>query len=278
MERFDSPAKKIICPLGTATCVLHYFESKAVGRVIPLELEPNASYWLFCLENVVFWDGLVVSAGRHCIYKFGNQPLDSHLTMHGNVAALLIQIPNGPWLESGLIPTRKALEIGPRLAYHLQSILQECNAPSNSAAKLSYQLRSLMAGASAAIDSVRIRYSFQELQNIKKVEADLLSFGASIRSVQNLSNMLGIKSYKLKLLIRSIFSCSAQQWLLSLKMTYATQLLLQKEISIRHIAMQLQYHSDDNFITAFKGHFGITPHVFRKQVSQLHANLFFEIH
>jgi AraC-like DNA-binding protein len=40
----------------------------------------------------------------------------------------------------------------------------------------------------------------------------------------------------------------------------------------------LQYHSDENFITAFKAYFGSTPHVFRKKVKLLHVLPFSEIH
>lgn len=274
----EKPGKGMVCSLGTATCMLQYYQPEPAERVVPLVQGPVFTSWLFCLGKLVFWDGLEIAAGRHCMQSFGNQPKAAYITLPSRASALLIQISNGPWRRSDAMPVGQALEMGPRLAYHLQSIIVECTTPGPSTANLTYQLRTMISFSQELLNTVPFHCTLEELQKIKSVELNLLAFGSAIRSIQQLSAKMGIKAYKLKLLIRSIFNCSAQQWLLALKMLYATQLLHQKEITLFYIARQLHYQSDENFITAFRSYFGLTPHVFRKQVSQFHSNLFFETH
>jgi len=278
LSRVSTTGNAQPCMLGTATCQLHFYEATKASRVVPLDLPPNTLQWVFCLQEAVYWNGQVLPAAKHGLFEPGAQPTGSVLTLLPEAAALIIQIPLALWQPIPTFPHGSASEITPPISYPLLLLLSETSNLSHASTRLPYFVRTLITATTCSAPSIATRLSLQETHKIIQVEQQLLSFGAAIRSIQQLCSLLHIKSYKFNLLIKSIFSCTPQQWLFRLKMTYAVQLLHQNQFTIEYIAKQLQYQSDENFITAFKAHFGITPHVFRKQVKQLHVVPFSEIH
>ena len=278
LSRVSTTGNAQPCMLGTATCQLHFYEATKASRVVPHDLLPNTLQWIFCLQATVYWNGQPLPAANHGLFESGAQPTGSVLTLLPQASALLLQIPLDVWQPTPNFPLATASEITPPISYPLLLLLSETSNLTHASTRLPYFIRTLITATTCSAPSATIRLPLEETQKIIQVEQQLLSFGAAIRSIQQLCSVLHIKSYKFNLLIKSIFNCTPQQWLVRLKMTYAVKLLHQNQFTIEFIAKQLQYQSDENFITAFKAHFGITPHVFRKQVKQLHVVPFSEIH
>lgn len=278
LSRVSTTGNFQTCMLGTATCQLHFYEATKASRVVPLDQLPNTLQWIFCLQTEVYWNGQPLHAAYHGLFESGAQPTGSVLTLLPQTVALIVQLPLTVWQPIPNFPLGVASEITPPMGYTLLVMLSETSNLSHTSTRLPYFIRSLIMATNCLVPSVASQPPILETKKIIQVEQQLLSFGSAIRSIQQLCSILQMKSYKFNLLIKSIFSCTPQQWLLRLKMTYAIQLLHQNQFTIEYIAKQLQYQSDENFITAFKSHFGITPHVFRKQVKQLHVFPFSERH
>jgi AraC-like DNA-binding protein len=83
-------------------------------------------------------------------------------------------------------------------------------------------------------------------------------------TVLQMANNCGLKTYRLQMLCKQLFGVSAHHILRYMKMQSALQLVASNQLTLNAIGEALGYSSDENFITAFRQYFQVTPHAFRK--------------
>lgn len=83
-------------------------------------------------------------------------------------------------------------------------------------------------------------------------------------TIRELSRMVAINEFKLKLGFRKYFNSGIFSWIHDQKMYQAKRLLTDTNKPIKEIAAMSGYPRTTNFITAFRRHFGITPGSLRR--------------
>lgn len=251
---------------GNEPVEISFFEPKQANRIVPLQASISSFQYVACLQGEVHWDGRELIPGSHSVAPIPTTPECNLLTLAPWASAMLLQVPDNTIFHHQKLPVKVAKLMNHTTGYHLQSILTEILSQSTDTSTLSYHIRSLFQASLGSRTAHELKLNFADLRQLVEFEKDPSKIGAAIRSIQQLSKGFGIKSYKLKLLVRAIFSSTTQCWLNAVKMKRARQLLANKDLTIEFIAKQLFYQSDENFITAFKRYYGLTPHVFRNQI------------
>ncbi len=83
-------------------------------------------------------------------------------------------------------------------------------------------------------------------------------------SLQSLSEQFNIQPRTLTRMFIENLNCTPIQYIINIRMKYASQLLTVNTMSIQHIAELCGYNSMSFFIRSFKKHFGMTPGEYRK--------------
>ena len=78
-------------------------------------------------------------------------------------------------------------------------------------------------------------------------------------SIANLSKRFGVNTNKLMTLFKSIFNQSIFEYIGTLRMEYARQLILDQDMLVTEAARTIGYKNPNHFSAAFKKHFGINP-------------------
>lgn len=83
-------------------------------------------------------------------------------------------------------------------------------------------------------------------------------------SINELSQRVGLNTYKLKKGFKEIYNTTIFSYLRSLRMEKAREFLLKNNDNILHIANNVGYSNSSHFAAAFKNKYGINPSVFRE--------------
>jgi AraC-like DNA-binding protein len=78
-------------------------------------------------------------------------------------------------------------------------------------------------------------------------------------SIASLSKRFGINTNKLMTLFKSIFNQSIFEYIGTLRMEYARQLILDHDMQVAEAARTIGYKNPNHFSAAFKKHFGVNP-------------------
>lgn len=78
-------------------------------------------------------------------------------------------------------------------------------------------------------------------------------------SMRNICQVIGLNDFKLKKGFKALFGVTVFEYLSSLRMQYAHQLLTDTSSSVFEVAYLLGYSEPYNFTKAFKKHFGYLP-------------------
>lgn len=78
-------------------------------------------------------------------------------------------------------------------------------------------------------------------------------------TIIELSKIVGMNDYKLKILFKHFFGCTVFEYLQSYRMNKAKEYLKRNQLSITEIAYKLGYSNSGNFSNAYKHYWGITP-------------------
>lgn len=84
-------------------------------------------------------------------------------------------------------------------------------------------------------------------------------------SIEELARLLLLNTAKLQRYFKIYFGCTIHQYILSVKMKAAQQLLHNSDKTSKEIAFDLGYKSDANFSEAFKKYYGYPPGQLRKK-------------
>ncbi len=104
----------------------------------------------------------------------------------------------------------------------------------------------------------------EDILILQKVQRHLdLHFHADF-SLEELSRQFGINTFKLKYGFKKLTGSSVKQYMLSLRLEYAHQLIQKTDAPITEIAYDLGYRQPGNFTRAFTKKFGISPDALRK--------------
>jgi AraC family transcriptional regulator, transcriptional activator of the genes for pyochelin and ferripyochelin receptors len=109
--------------------------------------------------------------------------------------------------------------------------------------------------------------------NLKNDDLDRLHYAKNLLaknlhdppSLIDLSRMVGINDYKLKIGFRQVFGTTPFSYLRDLRLEKAQQLLQEREIQVEAVAKLVGYKSRSKFSVAFTKKFGINPKSFQLQ-------------
>jgi len=82
-------------------------------------------------------------------------------------------------------------------------------------------------------------------------------------TIKDLALTIGLNETKLKAEFKKIYDCTIHTFTRNLRMQKAYQLLIQKNLLLKEVALQVGYQKPSNFTTAFKAFFGIHPGAIR---------------
>ena len=82
-------------------------------------------------------------------------------------------------------------------------------------------------------------------------------------TIKMLSRQVGINEQKLKIGFKQLFSITMRQYVISLKMELARELLQKKDASISDISYQVGYNHRGYFAKTFKRFFNTAPHIYQ---------------
>ncbi len=101
----------------------------------------------------------------------------------------------------------------------------------------------------------------EALEHIKNL---LLQNPAEKYTIDKLASEAGLNRHKLTYGFKQMTGYSIHQFLIKTRMENAIELLIKAEKPIKEIAGLNGYHNTQNFFTAFKKYFGLTPVKFQK--------------
>lgn len=260
--------------LGAEPIELFYLTPLNTNRIHAIEVPSETLQWIICTAGVVHMDGIQLTQGQQTILPFQSATTGYLINIAPRSAAFVLQTPTTVYRETSTLLYRQTAPIFHQSAYHILSTLPEISTSQTTNAYIIYHLRAFLEQPYIPDNPQDLKLDLSEIQQIIRFEKNPIQYGAAIRSIDQLSKALRIKTYKFRRIIKILFSSTAQQWLLKTKMGQASQLLSKKHLTIEFISKQLQYYSADNFITAFKQYYGLTPHVFRNQTTRFHLSPF----
>lgn len=82
--------------------------------------------------------------------------------------------------------------------------------------------------------------------------------------IRDLARSVGINESKLMAGFKQLYNQTIHEYIQTLRMNRAKELLATTDLSITQIAFEVGYEFSSNFTTAFKRHFGVTPSNIRK--------------
>ncbi|CAD0003679.1 helix-turn-helix domain-containing protein [Flavobacterium chungangense] len=85
-------------------------------------------------------------------------------------------------------------------------------------------------------------------------------------TLASIASQVGLNNFKIKKQFKIVFNTTVFQYLTELRMEYAKQLILEKDISICRVSEELGYKNPQHFTVAFKKTFGYLPSKLKKIV------------
>ncbi|KIC93548.1 helix-turn-helix transcriptional regulator [Flavihumibacter solisilvae] len=223
---------------------------------------------IVALNGDVFVDGKEVSEGG-CLFLQPEKESTVHLmTCSRGVEFLRLEVPDIPafrsdfhanWQLTALSPTAY-FHIARHLIYSAQNRQMDLNAQADSIFLVQNCLNPSPAGNPYNIhfsEVFRLTECLQKLQFTAKAKF----------TVAQMASLSNLKTYRLQLICQVLFGQTAHQVLRFLKMHTALKVIANQTQTLAAIGKDLEYSSDENFITAFRVYYGITPHAFRKMFS-----------
>lgn len=109
----------------------------------------------------------------------------------------------------------------------------------------------------------------QDIKCVNQARAILERDIESPPQIRELAHMVGINESKLMYGFKKLYNQTVHDYLRTLRMNKAKELLSTTDLSITQIAFEVGYEFSSNFTTAFKRHFSVTPRSIRKQRVEL---------
>jgi AraC-like DNA-binding protein len=103
------------------------------------------------------------------------------------------------------------------------------------------------------------KLSRSEIDLMVQVEKDLLEDLALAPFIEDLARKHALSSARLKKLFKEVHGLSIYQHFQKNRMQKAREILFEKKMPIKEVALELGYENASNFSTAFKKQFGILP-------------------
>ena len=110
-----------------------------------------------------------------------------------------------------------------------------------------------------------INLKSRDIKCINNARAILESDIESPPTIRDLAHLVGINESKLMYGFKKLYNQTVNDYLRTLRMSKAKELLSTTDLSITQIAFEVGYEFSSNFTTAFKRHFSVTPSSIRKQ-------------
>jgi AraC-like DNA-binding protein len=105
----------------------------------------------------------------------------------------------------------------------------------------------------------------KNLESIRNVRHIVEAHMGKIISIGKIAKMTGMNVHTLKKTFKQVVGIGLADFILKARMNNALFLLReQSDMPIKRIAWLVGYDHEENFITAFKKHFGITPKIVRQ--------------
>lgn len=222
---------------------------------------------------LIFAIGANVEIDSQAVYANHYQRITSlkrelHVSVPTPGACLILQLPLRLDEYRSLSQTAESGYYTPRCTYWIERMRIFIHKHLENAVELSTGIRQLL----NAITTEQVApsgFSHLDLAQLLQFELHHSQSDKYTGTIFNVSRSLGIKTYRLKLLLREVYDCTAHNWLLAGKMSNALKLLQNKQLTLQYIATQTGYRLEENFIIAFRNYYGITPHAFRTRVHHL---------
>ncbi len=103
----------------------------------------------------------------------------------------------------------------------------------------------------------------ENVERIKNARNILVENMTSPPSLSELSKMIGMNEYNLKVGFKNVYGLPAFKYLQQYRLNYSKQLLRNQQLQVSEIADEIGYSSASHFIDAFKKSFGLTPKKFQ---------------
>lgn len=107
----------------------------------------------------------------------------------------------------------------------------------------------------------------RDIENISEARRILESDIEKPPSIRDLARLVGVNESKLMFGFKQLYNQTIHEFIQTLRMTRAKELLTTTDLSITQIAFEVGYEFSSNFTTAFKRHFGVTPSNARRRRS-----------
>lgn len=109
-----------------------------------------------------------------------------------------------------------------------------------------------------------IKLKSRDINCINKARAILESDIESPPPIRELAHSVGVNESKLMYGFKALYDQTIHDYLRTLRMNKAKELLTTTDLSITQIAFEVGYEFSSNFTTSFKRHFSVTPSSIRK--------------
>ena len=109
----------------------------------------------------------------------------------------------------------------------------------------------------------KIKLNKSDLSKMYLVKKIMIENMENPPSILELSKMVGLNTYKLKVGFKEIFGTTVFGYLRDIRMEKARLLLENHELNINEIANEVGYSNPSHFATAFRKKYGVTPGHFR---------------
>lgn len=103
----------------------------------------------------------------------------------------------------------------------------------------------------------------ENVERIKNARNILVENMTDPPSLPELSKMIGMNEYNLKVGFKNVYGLPAYKYLQQYRLNYSKQLLRNQQLQVSEIADEVGYSSASHFIDAFKKSFGLTPKKFQ---------------
>jgi len=121
------------------------------------------------------------------------------------------------------------------------------------------EFKSLFINQEELLNNKDIKLDNQDIQSIKQAKDILIQNIQNPPSIMELSKLVALNDFKLKLGFKKIFKTTPHNFLIEYKLTLARKLLIDGDMNINEISKHIGYKHTANFTTAFKKRFGINP-------------------
>ncbi|SUJ28293.1 Bacillibactin transport regulator [Sphingobacterium spiritivorum] len=120
-------------------------------------------------------------------------------------------------------------------------------------------------------ESAIVIWRKEEIHILQKVEEFIVRNSEQFFTITFLSRKFAINEFKLKKGFKQLYGKGIFEYANSVRMEKARHLIEQQDYSLKEIAYQIGYATPSSFSVAFKNEYGMSPALFRKQITSLSA-------